>query len=148
MSAEQIINAEVVDGLTVGLLAAKYDNPKPIPKVHWEMWDLCCSGGSLRSLRRIPWTPFAPSAFSSPSACPIRFSTHPSHGKSRRHSGPLEKGMMDGKVCHCLLASSVVELSLEHRQEHCLKTSSGTRFLQRPSSSAARCHRTAVRPER
>lgn len=38
-----IVDAEVIDGFTKGLLAAKYDNPKPIPKVHHEMWELCCS---------------------------------------------------------------------------------------------------------
>lgn len=38
-----MINAQVVEGFTLGLLAAKYDNPKPIPPFHKEMWDLCCS---------------------------------------------------------------------------------------------------------
>jgi predicted phage terminase large subunit-like protein len=37
------IDAKVVNGLTVGLLAARYDNPKPIPPFHQEMWELCCS---------------------------------------------------------------------------------------------------------
>lgn len=37
------INSDHVYGLTVGLLAAKYDNPKPIPEFHSELWDLCCS---------------------------------------------------------------------------------------------------------
>ena len=37
------IDAKVIRGLTVGLLAAKYDNPKPIPAFHEEMWELCCS---------------------------------------------------------------------------------------------------------
>jgi len=36
-------NAETVKGFTLGLLAAKYDNPKPIPKFHEDMWALCCS---------------------------------------------------------------------------------------------------------
>ena len=40
---EQIINAQTVYGVTGGLLAAKYDNPKPIPSFHEEMWELCCS---------------------------------------------------------------------------------------------------------
>ena len=34
------IDAAVIDGFTVGLLAAKYDNPKPIPAFHHEMWEL------------------------------------------------------------------------------------------------------------
>lgn len=34
-----MITAEVIDGFTRGLLAAKYDNPKPIPPFHHEMWD-------------------------------------------------------------------------------------------------------------
>lgn len=38
-----LIDADVIDGFTKGLLAAKYDNPKPIPPFHREMWDLCCS---------------------------------------------------------------------------------------------------------
>ena len=36
------INAEAVKGFTLGLLAAKYDNPKPIPEFHEEMWQLFC----------------------------------------------------------------------------------------------------------
>lgn len=32
-----------IEGLTVGLLAAKYDNPKPIPDLHRELWEeFCC----------------------------------------------------------------------------------------------------------
>jgi predicted phage terminase large subunit-like protein len=37
------VNAKTIDGFTQGMLAAKYDNPKPIPDFHWEMWELCCS---------------------------------------------------------------------------------------------------------
>ncbi len=37
------VTADVVDGVTVGLLASKYDNPKKIPDLHREMWALCCS---------------------------------------------------------------------------------------------------------
>ncbi len=36
-------NSKVIDGFSQGLLAAKYDNPKPIPSFHWEMWELCCA---------------------------------------------------------------------------------------------------------
>ena len=39
----ETIDAEVLYGFTAGLLAAKYDNPKPIPDFHREMWALCCS---------------------------------------------------------------------------------------------------------
>ena len=38
-----VVDAEVIDGFTKGLLAARYDNPKPIPPFHREMWGLCCS---------------------------------------------------------------------------------------------------------
>jgi len=38
-----MLTAESVEGLTVGLLAAKYDNPKAIPDLHREMWSLACS---------------------------------------------------------------------------------------------------------
>ena len=41
-----MIDADVIDGFTKGLLAAKYDNPKPIPPFHREMWELCCSDES------------------------------------------------------------------------------------------------------
>lgn len=37
-----MINARVIHGFTIGMLAAKYDNPKPIPEFHKEMWDLFC----------------------------------------------------------------------------------------------------------
>ena len=43
MDNEAIITAKTVKGFTVGLLAASYDNPKPIPSFHEEMWELCCS---------------------------------------------------------------------------------------------------------
>ena len=32
-------DSESVEGLTLGLLAAKYDNPKPIPDLHMELWE-------------------------------------------------------------------------------------------------------------
>ena len=37
------VTYETIDGFTRGLLAARYDNPKPIPPFHKEMWELCCS---------------------------------------------------------------------------------------------------------
>lgn len=37
------MDAKTIHGLTIGLLAAKYDSPKPIPPFHREMWDMCCS---------------------------------------------------------------------------------------------------------
>jgi predicted phage terminase large subunit-like protein len=37
------VSAKTINNFTRGLLAAKYDEPKPIPPFHWEMWDLCCS---------------------------------------------------------------------------------------------------------
>ena len=37
------LDSEAIEGLTVGLLAAKYDNPKPIPDVHRELWVEFCS---------------------------------------------------------------------------------------------------------
>ncbi len=40
---EPTIDEEYVDGFTRGVLAAKYDNPKPIPPFHREMWKLCLS---------------------------------------------------------------------------------------------------------
>jgi predicted phage terminase large subunit-like protein len=38
-----MLTADAVEGLTVGLLAAKYDEPKPIPDLHRIMWGDCCS---------------------------------------------------------------------------------------------------------
>ena len=38
-----MIDAELINGFTLGLLAAKYDNPKPIPPFHLEMWQLATS---------------------------------------------------------------------------------------------------------
>ena len=37
------LTSEAIEGLTVGLLAAKYDNPKPIPDLHRELWTEFCS---------------------------------------------------------------------------------------------------------
>ncbi len=36
-------DAQLIDGFTKGLLAARYDNPKPVPPFHKEMWELCTS---------------------------------------------------------------------------------------------------------
>ena len=41
--AEQIFNGKFVKGFTKGLLALKYDNPKPIPPFHEELWNLFTS---------------------------------------------------------------------------------------------------------
>ena len=43
--AEETIRAtsKSIEALTVGYLATEYDNPRPIPPFHYEMWDLCCS---------------------------------------------------------------------------------------------------------
>lgn len=38
-----MINAHTIDGLTRAYLALRYDNPKPVPDFHMEMWDLFCS---------------------------------------------------------------------------------------------------------
>lgn len=38
-----MITAQMVYGFTVGMLAAKYDDPKPIPDLHMKMWEMCCS---------------------------------------------------------------------------------------------------------
>jgi predicted phage terminase large subunit-like protein len=43
MTDPEVMGGIVIGGLTRGLLAAKYDNPKPIPSFHYEMWDLCGS---------------------------------------------------------------------------------------------------------
>ena len=36
-------DSATIAGFTVGLLASKYDNPKPIPDFHHEMWELASS---------------------------------------------------------------------------------------------------------
>ena len=43
MSDDLTLTAGHIDTFTRGLLATKYDNPKPIPPFHQEMWELCCS---------------------------------------------------------------------------------------------------------
>ena len=40
---DDILTEETIDGFTWGYLAANYDNPRPIPDFHMEMWELCCS---------------------------------------------------------------------------------------------------------
>ena len=37
------VTADVIAGVTRSLLAIKYDNPRPIPPFHHEMWDLFCT---------------------------------------------------------------------------------------------------------
>ncbi len=37
-----MLDADLLAGLTQGFLAARYDNPKPIPPFHEEMWALAC----------------------------------------------------------------------------------------------------------
>lgn len=36
-----MLTAAALKGFTVGLLAAKYDNPKPVPDFHMKMWEDC-----------------------------------------------------------------------------------------------------------
>jgi predicted phage terminase large subunit-like protein len=43
MAEDVTLDASHIDTFTRGLLATKYDNPKPIPPFHHEMWELCCS---------------------------------------------------------------------------------------------------------
>jgi predicted phage terminase large subunit-like protein len=38
-----VVNSVTIEGFTRGSLAIRYDNPKPIPPLHREMWQLCCS---------------------------------------------------------------------------------------------------------
>ena len=40
---DDCLTEETIDGFTWGYLAANYDNPRPIPPFHMEMWDLFCS---------------------------------------------------------------------------------------------------------
>lgn len=37
------VTSRTIEGVTKGLLAVKYDNPKPVPPFHREMWELCSS---------------------------------------------------------------------------------------------------------
>lgn len=37
------LTADAIEGFTLGVLASRYDQPKPIPQFHREMWALCCS---------------------------------------------------------------------------------------------------------
>jgi predicted phage terminase large subunit-like protein len=37
-----VINALVIEGFVKAVLASRYDNPKPIPLFHRELWELCC----------------------------------------------------------------------------------------------------------
>lgn len=38
-----MLTAKAIEGFTMSVLGARYDNPKPIPDHHREMWELCCS---------------------------------------------------------------------------------------------------------
>ena len=40
---DDCLTERTIDGFTWGFLAANYDNPRPIPDFHMEMWELCCS---------------------------------------------------------------------------------------------------------
>ena len=42
-SKDDDFNWKTVAGFTQSVLALRYDDPKPIPKHHYEMWDLCTS---------------------------------------------------------------------------------------------------------
>ena len=41
--SNQVLDAAVVEGFVVGILISRFDEPKPIPKFHKELWELCCS---------------------------------------------------------------------------------------------------------
>jgi len=38
-----LLTADVLQGFTETILAVRYDDPKPVPFHHHEMWELCCS---------------------------------------------------------------------------------------------------------
>lgn len=38
-----MITAAAVEGLVKGFLLGRYDNPKPVPDFHRDLWDLCCA---------------------------------------------------------------------------------------------------------
>jgi len=38
-----MLTAATIDGFTKSILGARYDDPKPVPLHHMEMWELCCS---------------------------------------------------------------------------------------------------------
>jgi len=40
---DENLTEETIHGFTGGYLATSYDNPRPIPPFHMEMWELCCS---------------------------------------------------------------------------------------------------------
>ena len=41
------LTSEIVYGFSKSLLAKQYDEPVPIPDLHREMWDMCCSEEEL-----------------------------------------------------------------------------------------------------
>ena len=41
------LTKELVKGFTGSLLSKRYDSPTPIPPVHEEWWDICCSKHSF-----------------------------------------------------------------------------------------------------
>ena len=41
------MTADDILGLTVTCLAARYDDPKPTPDLHIEMWEECCSDHTM-----------------------------------------------------------------------------------------------------
>lgn len=42
-----MLTAEVIKGFTETVLASRYDNPKPVPDFHMELWDYCCRPDKL-----------------------------------------------------------------------------------------------------
>lgn len=42
-----MLDAEAIKGFTETVLASRYDNPKPVPMFHMELWDLCCRPDKL-----------------------------------------------------------------------------------------------------
>lgn len=36
------LTAEIIYGFTTSLLLSRFDDPKPTPKFHWELWNLAC----------------------------------------------------------------------------------------------------------
>jgi len=44
------LTAEQIYGFSRSLLMASFDNPKPTPDIHMEMWDMCCSPHQLVSI--------------------------------------------------------------------------------------------------
>jgi len=126
-----MITAKMLHGFTIAYLIEGYDNPKPVPAFHWDLWGECCLDD--------PWVALA---------CPRE------HGKTTAvtHAYGLLMSL-SGSASYTLLVSDTEEqaceflgdISKELRENESLRTDFGVKKLLKDTETNLICQMTDSR---